>query len=279
MTGWKGGMFTNPKCPNGKCEATFKGLREAVDPRTSSVTDVFNFVNRSGSGRVTKDELAEWYTANFQISRDSAARVINDNWESWDVPRSRSFFRLGFMRSKDQGDLDKDEFEKTQEYMKKAYAPIVSATVYATGVAAADVSGSSAQGLPQGQKRSQEFLEGFQRNVQGKKLTTSEELQKKLRDSNARGRAWFDEFDRDGNGQLDKKELITALLQTFMGSYNMTRDVITETVNHIWEAIDTDGGGSVCFDEFQPLRESLVAQMNQDQLPNRVAGISPATEH
>jgi len=64
-----------------------------------------------------------------------------------------------------------------------------------------------------------------------------------------------------------------------MGSYNMTRDVITENVNHIWEAIDTDGGGSVCFDEFQPLRESLVAQMNQDQLPNRVAGISPATEH
>jgi len=114
------------------------------------------------------------------------------------------------------------------------------------------------------------------RNVAQKKLIQSEDLQHKLSNNVDKGREWFNHFDFDKSGELEKGELTTALLQTFMGSHQMTREKITGIVDGVWDAIDTDGSGSVHFDEFQLLREALIAQLSHDRVTKAVARISEA---
>jgi Ca2+-binding EF-hand superfamily protein len=75
------------------------------------------------------------------------------------------------------------------------------------------------------------------------------------------GRAWFDTFDIDGNGNLEKVEIIRALLQTC----KMPRDTTIAIVEAVWKMIDTDDSGSIDFGEFQPLREAIVQQFAHDR--------------
>jgi len=272
MTGW-----STKQCPDSACRKKFCDIEEAVDPRTGSLEGMFQFVNRSGRGRITKEELVDWYTTNFEISRVDATKLIDDNWHAWDVPKARRW--LGFFRSHDQGDLDKEEFQRVQEFMKETFEISQAASsrnpITTTAALATNPDGVEP---PHSRKRcsteTAELLNGIERNVQQRKQTRSEDLQRKLRDNS--GRSWFDEFDRNSNGELEREELVTAMLQTVMGSHTITRAVISEIVETIWEAIDTDGSGSVGFDEFQLLREALVVQLDRDKVSNAVGRISSA---
>merc|ERR1719277_2946999 len=105
MSGWR-----DKRCPNSKCAKRFCSIQDALSPSTASAEDFFKYVNCSQSGRITKDELIAWYSTNFSMPRDDSAKMIDDNWHLWDIPKKHSFFRLGFLRPKDQGDLDLDEF-------------------------------------------------------------------------------------------------------------------------------------------------------------------------
>lgn len=260
-------------CPNAACNKRFYAVQDTVDPSISSKEEFFKFVNHTESGRITKEELTDWYVSNFSMSRNDAMSMLDSNWQHWDVPKNHSFLKLGWFRSKDQGNLDVDEFPPVQEFMKESLTrSLASSTPAPASVPSAPE--------PRGQKRphleAETLTEGVLRNVAQKKQVQSEELQHKLTNNADKGRGWFDHFDFDRSGELSKAELITALLQTFMGSHQMTRENITAIVDGIWDAIDTDGSGHVHFNEFQMLREALIAQLNHERVAKAVAGISSA---
>merc|ERR1712073_258738 len=137
--------------------------------------------------------------------------------------------------------------------------------------------GDVTSGSPRGLKRSRskiadDLTEGVLRRVAQRKMSDSEELQKLLSSRADKGRGWFDRFDHDRSGELEKRELTTALLQTFLGSHKITREQVTSIVDSIWDAIDTDGSGSVHFDESQTLREAVMAQLGHERVTSAVVG-------
>lgn len=238
-------------CPNSACNKRFYELQEVVDPHTGSLEDFFIFVNLSCSGRITKDELADWYTTNFRISHFLAMAVINDSWQTWDEPKNRAW--LGFMRSSEHGDLDKEEFPAVREFMKKAFKQR-QAVVAATPTTSNALATSSATGEPP-QKRPRPDSDERSQNSQLNMCRKSEELKQKL--CNDDGREWFEEVDSNKNGKLEKKELTNAVIDTSMGN----RADITGMIESFWPLIDKDDSGSVEFEEFKKLREALLLQM------------------
>lgn len=273
--------WNKPHCPNSKCGKRFYAIQDAICPSTDSLDDFFKFVDVNQTGRVTRDELAVWYTTNFDITQDAAMNMISSNWHCWDVPKSHSFLAGGWFRPKDEGDLDKDEFKAVQEFMGESLKrSLAISSAAASSVPSSSSPAAASSSDPRGTKRSpprdsesSALTEGVLRNVAQKKAIQSEELQRKL--STNKGREWFDHFDLDKSLKLEKGEIITALLQTFMGSHGMNRETTTSIVENVWDAIDADGGGSVDFDEFQMLREAMVAQLSQDKVNAAVsAGLS-----
>mmetsp|Transcript_41105 Transcript_41105/g.114258 ORF Transcript_41105/g.114258 Transcript_41105/m.114258 type:complete len:324 (-) Transcript_41105:67-1038(-) len=266
------GSWPRQECPNSSCKKPFYAIHDALSPDTTSIEDFFNFVNYTRTGRITKKELADWYTTNFAMTREDAMSAINDNWQFWDVPKNHSF--LGAFRSKDQGDLDVDEFLPVQESMGESLARSLALAAAATSappappIPAGQAAASADPSEPRGQKRphpeADAFATGVLRSVARKKLVESEELQRMLSSNATKGREWFDHFDFNKSGELEKSELKTALLQTLMGSHRMTRETITSIIDGIWDVVDRDGSGSVHFNEFQMLREAVMAQLNHD---------------
>jgi len=267
------GGWSKQQCPRSGCGKRFYSIQDAVNPGTAATEDFFRFVNYTETGRITKDELAAWYTTNFDMTWDDAMTMIDDNWQFWDVPKNHLF--MGWFRSKDQGDLDKDEFPPVQEFMKDSLARSLALSPVASATAS-----TPATSEPRGTKRcnpeADALTQGVLRNVAQKKQAQSEELQQKLSNNNDKGREWFDHFDFDKSGKLSKEELFSALLQTLMGSHNMTRERITSLVDGLWDAIDYDGGGSVDFDEFQGLREDMMAQLYNEKVTKAAASFSEA---
>jgi Ca2+-binding EF-hand superfamily protein len=272
MLGWR-----NLQCPNGNCEKRFNSIQDALNPSTASTENFFKFVNHTQSCRITKEELVDWFITNFIITRPSAMQLIDANWHLWDKPKNHSFFKLGWLRSKDQGDLDLDEFSPVhdflREFFEKSLGTMASASTPATTTsthtfAASELHGEQVTSMRTGQKRvaSAEMLaQELRRNVSQRKLIQAEELQRMLSDNLDMGRTWFDHFDFDKSGELEKSELITALLQTLIGSHQITRDEVTSIVDSVWDGIDTNANGGVEFKEFQMLREALLAQLYHDK--------------
>mmetsp|Transcript_160061 Transcript_160061/g.292178 ORF Transcript_160061/g.292178 Transcript_160061/m.292178 type:complete len:422 (+) Transcript_160061:84-1349(+) len=364
------------RCPNSKCAKAFYAVQDVLCPSTSSSEDFFKFINHSQTGRVTKEELADWYTTNFQMTQEDALNMIGSNWHFWDEPKNYSWLKLGFLRSKDQGDLDKDEFPSVQAFMaesltksmglKAAAGAAVSAPAASSSGGAAAVSPDTTTAIPaagqaqnkylvdnsvlragtrglsyrsakeftakvkpeeaapwdsyvdaldpdddewifipakngflpvfvngirvlikcdkaaesKGEKRSQPeadaLIDGVQRHVRRRMLTKAEELQGKLRNTHDQGRQWFANFDVDKNGKLEKTELINGMLETFKGSHGIAREQITSIVEGIWDSIDTDANGSIDFNEFQMLREAMVAQLCSEKVAQEVSCIKGA---
>lgn len=284
MLSWR-----DQKCPNTSCQKRFWQIQDSLSPDTASTTDFFRFVNHSQTGRVTMKEVADWYTTNFSMTQEDAMSLVNSGWQFWDVPKNHSFLRGGWFRAKDQGNLDEDEFPPVQAFMRESLAqssvPPPTTTI-STPVAPPSPRRSAVPAAPEprGQKRphpeAESLTEGVLRSVSQKKLDQSEKFQHMLRDSADKGRKWFDHFDFNKSGQVEKGELTTALLQTFMGSHQMNRESITSIVDEVWDAIDCDGSGSTDFDEFQMLREAVVAQLNHEKVAkaaNAIVGIKEAT--
>lgn len=307
MSSWQ-----RPLCPNSRCQKRFSSIHEALCPDTASTKEFFLFINYSWTGRITKEELAAWYTANFCMEFDDAMAIINGKWHLWDVPKNRSFLHFGWFRSQDQGDLDQEEFEAVQPFLAESLSRSLAAGATTSAEPAAqaqrtvptdamarvrpstEVDGSvlserlaaSGAAVPtdsvepegKGLKRSRsevadDFADGMLRRVEQKTQSDSCELQQQLGDNSDKGRRWFEFFDRDKSGELEKDELTAALLKTFLGSHKVTREQITSIVDSIWDAIDTDGSGSVHFDEFQTLRGAVIAQLNHERASQAVARI------
>jgi len=78
---------------------------------------------------------------------------------------------------------------------------------------------------------------------------------------------WFDHFDRDKNGALEKEEVVAAIAHTFT-SYGRTVDVssIRESVYALWSEFDPDGNGHIDKQEFMienGLGESIQAMLEE----------------
>merc|ERR1711865_1237263 len=132
----------------------------------------------------------------------------------------------GWIRSKDQGDLDKDEFPPVQEFMKDSLARSLALSPVASATGSTPV--TSEQCVKKRRNPEADALtEGVLRNVAQKKQAQSEELQQELSNNNDKGREWFDHVDFDKSGKLSKEEVRTALLQTLIGSHSITREKIT----------------------------------------------------
>lgn len=74
---------------------------------------------------------------------------------------------------------------------------------------------------------------------------------------------WFDYYDRDRSGSLDREELVNALVRTYQSNDPQS---IRETVYSIFPAFDTNGSGSIDRYEFTSpggLGESLLSAMQQ----------------
>lgn len=74
---------------------------------------------------------------------------------------------------------------------------------------------------------------------------------------------WFDYYDRDRSGSLDREELVNALVRTYQSNDPQS---IRETVFSIFPAFDSNGSGSIDRYEFTSpggLGESLLSAMQQ----------------
>lgn len=74
-------------------------------------------------------------------------------------------------------------------------------------------------------------------------------------------RGWFQFFDRDRSGRLDKTEVI----QAFVASFSATCDpeVLVSVVDQLWPLFDRDGGGFISEEEFlarDGLCDTMLAQ-------------------
>jgi len=248
-------------CPNANCGKRFYAVQDAIRPGTASLEDFFKFVNHTETGRISKEELVDWYTTNFDLTRENAMSIVDSNWHMWDMPKNRSFLKGGWFRSKDQGDLDMDEFPAVQKFMEES---LVKSLVETRSLAVSGADSTERRGQKRNSSDADTFLDGVGRNVAQRQMIQSEGLLHKLCCNANKGRAWFDYFDSDRSGGLEKGELISALLQTFVGSQHVPHEQVTSIVHGIWETIDTDGSGSVDFEEFQMLREALMAELNKD---------------
>lgn len=180
---------------------------------------------------------------------------------------------VGF-RSKDQGDLDIDEFPPVHEFLKELFMK-------------QDFKRESCEGQQDSvrsrHKRSHaeisagNLADDITRNVIQRKSEHAKELQRKLADTKDAGRGWFDHFDKDKNGSLEKGELTNALFQTFAGDYIITREKITSTVDGVWDFIDKDGSGSVDFNEFKVLRDAVLSQLKVDRVNAAIGTIASET--
>merc|ERR1719330_2307511 len=78
--------------------------------------------------------------------------------------------------------------------------------------------------------------------------------------------AWFDFFDRDRNGTLDREEVVHGLQHTMAQKGSpMDPQVLRHTVYSVWPLFDRDGNGVVDRSEFCAnggLGERLVAMVN-----------------
>jgi len=270
MCGW-----ATKQCPNSRCQKRFVQVQDCPSPGEAPTSDLFRCVNLSASGRVTKGELADWYTTNFSMTEEEALATIDANWERWDVPVRHPWWKLGFLRPKDQGDLDPGEFGPVQEFMAESLRRSLAAP------AAAAAGASVAADPPRGQKRSphlgaEELAEGLRRRVAQKKEAQAEELQRMLFCKADEGRRFFDTFDHDRSGSIERKELESALLQTFMGSHQMDHGTAASIVDSVWDAVDCDGSGSISFQEFQLLRDALVAQLRHERAARPASASQPA---
>ena len=63
--------------------------------------------------------------------------------------------------------------------------------------------------------------------------------------------AWFDFWDEDRSGELDKEEVVRALLKTFGLTSDQSQVAsMRSTVHAIWPIFDADGSGSIDRAEF-----------------------------
>lgn len=82
-----------------------------------------------------------------------------------------------------------------------------------------------------------------------------------LEESNLR--EWFNYWDEDGSGELDREEVIRALIKTLgAGQHYERQAMIREAVNGVWAIFDTDGSGEIDVEEFlqvDGLGQTLIA--------------------
>lgn len=75
--------------------------------------------------------------------------------------------------------------------------------------------------------------------------------------------AWFDYWDEDRSGHLDKDEVSRALVKTFR-LYHVDRSAVLSTLEVIWPIFDIDGSGQIDRQEFlapDNLAETIIAQL------------------
>ena len=77
---------------------------------------------------------------------------------------------------------------------------------------------------------------------------------------------WYDYWDEDANGTLQKEEVVRAFVKTFNVSRQDLATVISirETLNNIWILFDHDSSGSIDKNEFlgpNGLADTIVAQL------------------
>jgi Ca2+-binding EF-hand superfamily protein len=75
--------------------------------------------------------------------------------------------------------------------------------------------------------------------------------------------AWFDYWDEDHSGQLDKDEIARALVKTFQ-LFHVDQQAVTNTLEVIWPIFDTDDSGKIDRAEFlspDNLADSVIAQL------------------
>jgi Ca2+-binding EF-hand superfamily protein len=76
---------------------------------------------------------------------------------------------------------------------------------------------------------------------------------------------WYDYWDEDGNGTLQKEEVLRALVKTFNVAHDLARaESIRQTLGVVWPVFDDDGNGSIDRVEFcarDGLADTVIAQM------------------
>lgn len=74
---------------------------------------------------------------------------------------------------------------------------------------------------------------------------------------------WFQYWDEDGTGNLDKSEVSRALIKT-LKHQNIDRHAVVNIIDCIWPMFDADGSGSVDMSEFTApdgLADTVIAQL------------------
>jgi len=82
--------------------------------------------------------------------------------------------------------------------------------------------------------------------------------------------AWYRYWDEDTSGELDKEEVVRALLKTFRMTSDQERVTqMRSTIDAVWPIFDDDGSGSIDRDEFlrpnEGLADTIVATLGLDR--------------
>jgi hypothetical protein len=77
--------------------------------------------------------------------------------------------------------------------------------------------------------------------------------------------AWFDYFDRDRSGGIDRRELVAAIIETFGVQDPSKRADIASAVEACWGMMDFDANGTVSREEFlrpDGLADTIIANVH-----------------
>jgi len=93
-----------------------------------------------------------------------------------------------------------------------------------------------------------------------------------LGEDDAAKRRWFEHWDEDGSGALERGELVRALIKTLaLGQSVTAKRAMGDTLNALWCLFDDDNSGAIDMDEFlRPntgLADAVLAQLRAGAAP------------
>jgi len=93
-----------------------------------------------------------------------------------------------------------------------------------------------------------------------------------LNEDEASKRRWFEHWDEDGSGALERGELVRALIKTLaLGQSVTAKRTIADTLNALWCLFDDDNSGAIDMEEFlRPntgLADAVLAQLRSGSAP------------
>lgn len=239
-------------CP--VCRAEFVRPVELPSPHRDP-RKLFQLLDSSGDGRLGADEVCDYCVAFVGADDPSTVRErIDALWSMWDVDGDGSVDYLEFVSG--VCPMLEQMYDRVRRADRRRRQAEDTPSVFDEPERCAPerVCGLPARGLA---RRPRAARGGWLARRGSRALRRAARL----------ARRWFNAFDEDRSGHLDRGELMRALLKTVPG---LEQEELASVLAAVWPLVDHDGSGHVDREEFMApggLLELLRANLRPGSMP------------